>query len=132
MMKDNTRFVAAIVVGFVLMLLFGALSIRIQFIPLAGPFVGGLVAGLIAGKDYMNAAKAAIVAGLLGAIGVALDIMANTSYFRAEVPQFPQFAGFLFLLIAILYYPILALIGGVIGAAINPSTRTSTTTGKSD
>jgi hypothetical protein len=119
MEKEKIQFGAAVIIGFIVMLLFGILTVNImQFIPIFGPFIGGLVAGLIAGKDFLNGGKAGLVAGLFGAVGVAIDIMANTSYFKIAIPQFPQFAGFIFLIIAIFYFPILAFIGGAIGGRL--------------
>jgi monofunctional biosynthetic peptidoglycan transglycosylase len=61
--KEKLRFSAAIIVGFVVMLLFAMITVNImQLIPIVGPFVGGLVAGLIAVKDFLNAAKAVLIA----------------------------------------------------------------------
>jgi hypothetical protein len=117
--KEKLRFSAAIIAGFMVMVLFAMITVNImQLIPLVGPFVGGLVAGLIAGKDFLNGAKAGIVAGFLGAVGVALDVMAATSYLKSAVPQFPQVAGVLFLVVALFYFPILAFLGGALGGAI--------------
>ena len=119
MERENIRFITAIIIGFLVMLIFGIFTVNIlQFVPLIGPFIGGIVAGLIAGKNCLDAGKAAMIAGLLGAGGVGLDLVANTSYLRMAVPQLPQFAGFLFFIVAIFYFPILAFIGGVLGGMI--------------
>jgi hypothetical protein len=101
------------------MILFALVTVNImQLIPLAGPFVGGLVAGLIAGKDFLNGAKAAFIAGFLGAVGVAMDLMADIAFFKVAVPQSPQIDGVLFLVVALFYFPILAFLGGALGGAI--------------
>jgi hypothetical protein len=119
MEKETIRFAAAVVAGFIVMILIGFIFANImQTIPLTGPFIGGIVAGLVAGKDYLNGGKAAVFAGLLGAVGVAFDVMANTAYFRMDVPQFPQVAGIFFLILAIIYFPFLAFLGGTVGGAL--------------
>jgi hypothetical protein len=119
MEKETIRFAGAVVAGFIVIILIGLIFAKItQTLPLIGPFIGGIVAGLVAGKDYLNAGKAAVYAGLLGAVGVAFDMMANTAYFRMDIPQFTQIAGILFLFVAIIYFPLLAFLGGIVGGAL--------------
>ncbi len=119
MEKEKIQFAAAVVTGFIIMILFAVFTVNImQLIPLFGPFVGGLVAGFIAGKGILNGGRAALMAGLLGAVAVAVDLMADTSYLKMAIPASPQIVGLVFLLVALLYFPILAFIGGVFGATI--------------
>ena len=88
MEQEKIQFTVAIIIGFVVMILFGIITVNImQLIPIFGPFVGGIVAGIIAGKNFLNGAKAALIAGLLGAVAVSVDFIANTSYVTMAVPQ---------------------------------------------
>lgn len=122
--KEKIRYIIAIIAGFLVMILFAMITVNImELIPFFGPVVGGFVAGLIAGKGYMNGGKAAVVAGLMGAVGVGLDMMADTSFFKVAIPQSPQIAGLLFLIVALFYFPVLSLIGGVLGGALEEKIR---------
>lgn len=121
MERATIQFIAAVIAGLVVMILFAGVTVNLmQSIPIAGPFVGGLVAGAIAGtrRDYLRGGLAGAVAGLLGAVVVAADLMADTSLLRIAVPPFPKLAGFLFLVVAVFYFPILAFIGGVFGGMV--------------
>ncbi len=119
MEQEKKRFTAAIVVGFIVMVLFALVTVNLlDLIPLVGPFIGGLVAGYIAGKDFQNGAKAGVIAGFLGAVVISLDLMMNIGYFTKAVPQLPPEAGVLFLVVAIFYFPTLAFLGGAAGGII--------------
>ncbi len=122
--KEKIRFIVAIIAGFIVMILFAMVTVNImELIPFFGPVIGGFVAGLIAGKDFLNGGKAAVVAGLMGAVGVGLDMMADTSFFKVAIPQSPQIAGLLFLFVALFYFPILSFIGGAVGGALEGKIR---------
>ena len=83
-----------------------------QLVPLAGPFVGGVVAGLIAGKDFLNGAKAEFVAGFLGVVGVAVDLMADTAFFKVAVPGHPRSPGSCSWLLPVSTFPSLLFLAG--------------------
>jgi len=117
--QEKIRFSAAVVIGVIVMILFALFMVNImRSVPLAGPFVGGIIAGLVAGKNFLNGAKAGIVAGLLGAVLVALDIISNVPFIRISMPQFSELGGVLFLVLAFFYFPILGFIGGSIGGML--------------
>ncbi len=120
MEKEKIRFWTAVLVGFVVMLLFAILTVNVMdLVPVVGPFFGGIVAGYLAGKDLLNGAKAGFAAGVLGLAAVSIDFMANTGYLRAAIPSVLQVAGVLFLVWAmIVYFPILAFTGGALGGAV--------------
>ena len=116
---EKVSFGVAVTAGVLVMFLFALVFINIfQFVPFVGPFVGGLVAGLIAGRDFLNGGKAGIVAGLIGAALVSLDFITNTNLLAAAMPRFPGVAGVLFLVLAIVYFPILGFLGGSIGGRL--------------
>ena len=118
MEQEKIQFTVAIIIGFVVMILFGIITVNImQLIPIFGPFVGGIVAGIIAGKNFLNGAKAALIAGLLGAVAVSVDFIANTWYVTMAVPQYFQIFGVFFLVISLFYFSILAFLGGALGGA---------------
>ena len=108
-----------VVLGFIVMVFFALITVNVlRFIPLAGPFVGGLAAGYTGGKDALSGALAGISAGILGALAVSADFLMNLGYLRAAVPAIPEIAGILFLGLALIYFPVLAFIGGAIGAVL--------------
>ncbi|HUH79460.1 MAG TPA: DUF5518 domain-containing protein [Methanoregula sp.] len=116
MEQEKMRFVEAIIAGVVVTVIFGIVTVNIlASVPLAGPFIGGIVAGYVAGKDFLNGAKAGIITGFIGAVLVALDVIANIPFIREAVPQFTPVGGILFLVLALFYFPILSFIGGAIG-----------------
>ena len=58
-------------------------------------------------------------------IAILIDFILKTGYLRAAIPQVPQVLGVMFLLLAmIIYFPILAYIGGAIGGAISRFSKT--------
>ncbi len=120
MESEKLQFWTAVFLGFVVMILFAILTVNIlELIPVVGPFFGGIVAGYFAGKDFLNGAKAGLASGLLGLLAVSIDFMLNTGYLRAAIPHALQVAGVLFLIWAmIIYFPILAFIGGALGGPL--------------
>ena len=120
MEKEKIQFGTAVLLGFVVMILFALLTVNIlELIPVVGPFFGGIVAGYYAGKDFLNGAKAGLVSGMLGLTAVSIDFMLNTGYLGAAVPHVLQVAGIMFLIWAmIIYFPVLAFIGGAIGGSL--------------
>lgn len=116
MEQEKIRFGTAIITGVIVMVFFGLFTVNIMAsVPLAGPFIGGIVAGYLAGKDFLNGAKAGIVAGFIGAVLVAFDVIYNISFIRMSVPRFPGIDGVLFLVLALFYFPVLSFIGGAVG-----------------
>jgi hypothetical protein len=119
MEQASKHFWIAVIAGFIVMIGFAIISVNImKFIPLASPFLGGLVAGLIVGKDYLTGGKAAIFAGVLGAVIVSFDFIMNTGYFQGAMLPVAELGGLIVLISVIIYYPILAFIGGVIGGVL--------------
>jgi hypothetical protein len=119
MEKEKTRFGIAVILGFIVMILFALVWVnRLDMIPVPGPFFGGIVAGYLAGKDFLNGGKAGLISGIFGAIAVSIDLMLNTRYLMTAIPSFSQLAGVLFLIVAIIYFPVLAFIGGALGGLL--------------
>jgi hypothetical protein len=115
MEKDQIQFAKGVVAGIIVMILFAVVTVNIlSLIPLFSPFIGGIVAGAVAGKDFLNGGKAGIVAGFLGAIAVALDVIGKIGFLTAAAP-IPLAAGVLFFILALMYFPILGFIGGAAG-----------------
>ena len=129
MERGQQRSWAAIVLGFLVMILFAILNINtLGLIPVLGPLAGGIVAGFFAGKGYAGGAKAGFVSGIFGLGAVLIDFTMNTGYLRAAIPQVPQVMGVVVLLWAmIVYFPILAFIGGAIGGAVPRFSKTGDT-----
>ncbi len=116
MVSDRIRFGTAVISGLVVMILFALVTVNIlDLVPLAGPFVGGIVAGAIAGKNVVNGASAGIISGFFGAIIISFDFMENVSMLKVAVPVSPAITGILFLISAIIYFPLLAALGGALG-----------------
>jgi len=127
MEREKRHFRIAVVLGFLVMILFAILNVNtLGLIPVLGPLAGGIVAGVFAGKSYADGAIAGLVSGIFGAIAVLLDFILKTGYLRAAIPQVPEVLGVVFLLLAmILYFPLLAYIGGAIGGAISHFLKTN-------
>ncbi len=109
----------AIIAGVVVMILFALVSVNIfESVPIIGPFAGGIVAGVIAGKGVINGGKAGLFAGLIGAVLVSLDFMANLGVLRTTLSPLPEVTGVLFLVVALFYFSIIAFLGGAIGGKL--------------
>jgi len=145
MEQDRIRFLVAVILGFIVMILFAAITVNIfDLIPLAGPFFGGLAAGYYYGKadltagsagpffgglaagpddgkDRLTAGSAGFLAGIFGAVAVGLDFLLNLGLARTTGLQIPEIAGIVFLLLALIYFPILAFIGGILGGLLRPN-----------
>jgi len=118
------QFYKAVIAGVIVMVLFALITVNILAImPLGGPLVGSIVAGYIAGKDFLNGAKAGIVAGLAGGVLVALDMFSHIAFIRMSVPQISGIEGVLFLVLALIYFPILGFIGGAAGGILKAGPR---------
>jgi len=116
MEKEKIQFGEGVIAGLIIMILFAVVTVNIyNLVPLFGPFIGGIVAGLIARKDFLNGAKAGMLAGFIGAVIVALDFMAHTGIFQAAAPVSAQAVGVLYFILALFYFPVLGFIGGAAG-----------------
>jgi len=72
------------------------------------------------GRPFTGGAKTGFFSGVFGMIAALIDFILKTGYLRAAIPQVPGVLGVIFLLLAmIIYFPILAYIGGAIGCAIS-------------
>jgi hypothetical protein len=121
MEQGQKNFWLAVVAGIIVMIVFGLITVNIlSFIPLAGPFIGGLVAGLIARKDVMNGGKAGLVAGIIAAVVISIDMMLGLGYLQGSVAILVTAAGGLVMIMEIIYFAILGFIGGALGAALRP------------
>jgi len=127
MERDKQQLWTAMILGFVVMILFATLNINtLGLIPVLGPLAGGIVAGFFAGKGYEEGAKAGFIAGICGMVAVLADFILKTGYLRAAIPQVSEVLGVVFLLLAmIIYFPILAFIGGAIGGAVYRYSKTA-------
>jgi hypothetical protein len=116
MEQDVKNLWIGVVIGFIIMIVFALISIRsLIFIPLLGPFVGGLVAGYIVHKDIMSGGKAGLCAGILAAIVVSLDFMLGLKYLQGATMSFIVGTGSLVLIATVIYFALLGFIGGSIG-----------------
>ncbi len=119
MEKEQARFAVAVAFGFFIMILFAVVTVNIlKLIPLAGPFVGGFVAGYLCQKGYLIGGRAGMTAGIFGAFAVWIDLILNTRYLTSTVPTVPGVAGVLLLILAIIYFPVLAFLGGAFGGMV--------------
>ena len=126
MEREKQQFWTAVILGFLVMILVAILNVNtLGLIPVLGPLAGGIIAGFFAGKGYADGAKAGLTSGIFGMIAVLIDFILKTGYLRAAIPQVAQVLGVAFLLLAmIIYFPILAYIGGAIGGAISRFSKT--------
>lgn len=116
-MSKQTFWLAAAVGAIVMFLL--------SFLPVVGPLFGGFVAGLIARGNPKNGAKAGLAAGVIGGILLATILIIGfpslIGIFNRALADIVIGAGFdvKFSVIPLgLYYALLGLMGGVIGAAL--------------
>ena len=116
MEQDVKNLWIGVVIGFIIMIVFALISIRsLIFIPLLGPFVGGLVAGYIVHKDIMSGGKAGLYAGILAAVVITLDFISGMKYLQGATLSFIVGTGSLVLIATIIYFAIVGFIGGSIG-----------------
>jgi hypothetical protein len=120
MVSSREPFWPAVILGFFVMILLAVLSVNtFDLIPVLGPLFGGIAAGFFAGKDVSNGAKAGLTAGTFGTFAVLFDFILKTGLLKAAIPLVSGGMGLVFLLAAmVIYFPILAFIGGAIGGAI--------------
>jgi ABC-type multidrug transport system permease subunit len=122
--QDAKNLWMGVVIGFLVMIVFAVISIDVlNFIPLLGPFVGGLVAGYIVHKDIMNGGKAGLYAAIFAAIVVSLDFTLGLKYLEGATMSFIVGTGFLVLIATVIYFALLGFIGGSIGWMIKERTH---------
>ena len=112
--KQN--FLLAVIVGAIVMFL-------LSFLPVVGPLIGGFVAGLIVRGGPWNGAKAGFASGIIGAVLAALVLLFGVSIlggiFHHAMAGILIGAGIGIVLIAVgVYYALLGLVGGAVGAAL--------------
>lgn len=114
--QDAKNLWMGVVIGFIVMIVFAVISIGVlNFIPLLGPFVGGVLAGYIVRKDIMNAGKAGMYAAIFAAIVVSLDFTLGLKYMQGATMAFVVGTGWLVLIATVIYFALLGFIGGSIG-----------------
>jgi len=114
--QDAKNLWMGVVIGFLLMIVFALISIDVlNFIPLLGPFVGGVAAGYFVHKDIMNGGKAGMYAGIFAAIVVSLDVTYGLKYMQGATMAFVVGTGWLVLIATVIYFALLGFIGGSIG-----------------
>jgi hypothetical protein len=108
-MTIEGRFWLGVITGWALMLILS------PFLPVLGPLVGGFVAGLLAKKGFWNGGKAGFIAGLFGAIVVAVILLIGGTFLLGFLGFLATLGIGVVLILAGLYYAILGLIGGAAG-----------------
>jgi ABC-type multidrug transport system permease subunit len=122
--QDAKNLWMGVVVGFILMIVFAAITVNVmKFIPLLGPFIGGLVAGYMVKKDIMEGGKAGLYAGIFASIVVSLDFVVGSKYLQGATMAFIVGTGFLVLIATVIYFAVLGFIGGSIGWMIKERTH---------
>jgi hypothetical protein len=117
--QDAKNLWTGVVAGFIIMIFFALISIDVmKFIPILGPFVGGVVAGYIVHKDIMTSGKAGLYAGILTAIVVTLDFMSGLKYMKGATIPYIVGSGFLVLIFTIIIFAFLSFLGGAFGSMI--------------
>jgi hypothetical protein len=97
----------------------------LPILPVLGPLLGGFVAGVIARGNPKNGAKAGLAAGIIGGLLIAALVIggftALTGIFNRALAEGIVRAGFdvtLSIIPITLYYALLGLMGGAVGAAL--------------
>jgi ABC-type multidrug transport system permease subunit len=122
--QDAKNLWMGVVVGFILMIVFAAISINVlKFIPLLGPLVGGLVAGYMVKKDIMEGGKAGLYAAIFAAIVVSLDVTYGLKYLQGATMSFVPGTGWLVLIATVIYFAMLGFIGGAVGWMVRERTH---------
>ncbi len=113
--KDTQTFWISVIAGIIVMLAFAVAFVNtVKFVPFIGPFVGGLVAGLIR-RGLLPGGKAGLVSGIVGGLIVSIDYLLGTGYLQgAAIPMIIPI-GSVFIIMSIIYFAILAFIGGAVG-----------------
>lgn len=112
---DTKTFWISVIAGVIVMLAFAVVFVNIlKFVPFIGPFVGGLAAGLIR-RGLLSGGKAGLVSGLVGGLIVSLDYLLGTGFLQAATIPVVIPIGSSFIIMSIIYFAILAFIGGAIG-----------------
>ena len=116
---ESKNFWIAVVTGFLVMLVFAAIFVNIySLIPIINPFIGGLVAGLIARKGALYGGRAGLYAGIAGGVIVSLDYMLGTGLLSGATVPIAALTGSLLIIVSIIYFAILAFIGGAVGGQV--------------
>ncbi|MGB9176079.1 MAG: DUF5518 domain-containing protein [Methanoregula sp.] len=109
----------SVITGVIVMLVFAVVFVNVfHLIPIVNPFVGGLAAGLIAGRGALYGARAGLAAGMAGGVIVSLDYLFGTGFFMGVSIPVAALTGILLVIVAIMYFGILAFIGGAVGGQV--------------
>lgn len=112
---ETKTFWISVVAGIIVMLAFAVAFVNIlKFVPFIGPFVGGLVAGLIR-RGLLSGGKAGLVSGIVGGLVVSLDYLLGTGFLQGAAIPVVVPVDSVFIIMSIIYFAILAFIGGAIG-----------------
>lgn len=88
-------------------------------LPVLGPIVGGFVAGWIVGGGVWNAGKAGLLAGILGAIVMAVLILLGATFLLGALGFITGLGTSLVIIVAaFVYQGVLSWVGGLIAGAI--------------
>jgi hypothetical protein len=113
---ETKTFWIAVLIGVIVMLGFAVIFVNLfDLVPLIGPFVGGLVAGIIARKSLLNGGKAGLFSGVAGGLLVSLDYLLGTGLLQGASIQVATAEGSIYIIVSIIYFAILAFIGGAVG-----------------
>jgi hypothetical protein len=116
---DTRAFLISVITGVIVMLLFAVVFVNVfHLIPIINPFVGGLAAGLIAGRGALYGARAGLTAGMAGGVIVSLDYLFGTGFFMGVSIPVATLTGVLLIIVSIIYFGILAFIGGAVGGQV--------------
>jgi hypothetical protein len=117
--SDGTQLTVAVICGLVVMILWAVFTrFILDFLPVGSPFIGGLAAGFAAGGGYLGGARVGAIAGALGAVVVVVDLVLFAGFLRSAVPVDAAVVGLLFIVVAIIFFPVLGAIGGIFGGLI--------------
>jgi len=116
---DSRNFWLAVLAGVIVMLGFALVFVNIfDFVPFIGPFVGGLAAGLVARKGLLYGGRAGLVSGMAAGLVVSLDYLLGTGFLQGASIQIATATVSVFIIMSIIYFAILAFIGGALGGWI--------------
>ena len=119
MNAETKAFWTAVITGVIVMLALAVIFVNMfNFVPFVGPFVGGLVAGLMIRRGLLEGGKAGLFSGVIGGLIVSLDYLLGTGFLKGATIQIATATVSVFVIMSIIYFAILAFIGGAIGGLV--------------
>ena len=116
MNAETKTFWTAVITGVIVMLAFAVIFVNMfSFVPFIGPFVGGLVAGLMIRRGLLEGGRAGLYSGIAGGFIVSLDYLLGTGFLKGATIPVEYATVSIFVIMSIIYFAILAFIGGAIG-----------------